>query len=43
MCIVIVVMAAVWTNGLWPSGDGGGTMKKETKKEVETVVNNYPR
>jgi hypothetical protein len=24
-------------------GDGGGTMKKETKKEVETVANNYLR
>jgi hypothetical protein len=24
-------------------GDGGGTVKKESKKEVETVANNYPR
>jgi hypothetical protein len=24
-------------------GDGGGTLKKESKKEVETVANNYPR
>jgi hypothetical protein len=24
-------------------GDGGGTVKKELKKEVETVANNYPR
>ena len=43
MCIVIVVMAAVWPIGLWCRGDGGGTVKKESKKEVETVANNYPR
>jgi hypothetical protein len=43
MCIVIVVMAAVWPTGLWRRGDGGGTVKKELKKEVKTVVNNYPR
>jgi hypothetical protein len=24
-------------------GDGGGTVKKESKKEIETVANNYPR
>jgi hypothetical protein len=24
-------------------GDGGGTVKKESKKEVVTVANNYPR
>jgi hypothetical protein len=24
-------------------GDGGGTVKKETEKKVETVANNYPR
>jgi hypothetical protein len=24
-------------------GDGGGTVKKESKQEVETVANNYPR
>jgi hypothetical protein len=35
MCIVIVVMAAVWPIGLWRRGDGGGTVKKESKKEVE--------
>jgi hypothetical protein len=29
--------------GLWRRGDGGGTVKKEAKKKVETVVNNYPR
>jgi hypothetical protein len=29
--------------GLWRRGDGGGTVKKESNKEVETVVNNYPR
>ena len=29
--------------GLWRRGDGGGTVKKESKKEVETVANNYPR
>jgi hypothetical protein len=29
--------------GLWRRGDFGGTVKKESKKEVETVVNNYPR
>jgi hypothetical protein len=28
---------------LWRRGDGGGTVKKASKKEVETVVNNYPR
>jgi hypothetical protein len=27
----------------WTWGDGGGTVKKESKKEVETVVNNYQR
>ena len=43
MCIVIVVMAAVWPIGLWLWGDGGGTVKKESKKEGETVANNYPR
>ena len=43
MCIVIVVMAAVWPIVLWRTGDGGGTVKKESKKEVETVANNYPR
>jgi hypothetical protein len=43
MCIVIVVMAAVWTILLWLRGDGGGTVKKESKKEVETVANNHPR
>jgi hypothetical protein len=40
---VIVVMAAVWPIGLWCRGDGGGTVKKESKKEVETIANNYPR
>jgi hypothetical protein len=30
-------------NGLWRRGDGGGTVKREWKKEVETVANNYPR
>jgi hypothetical protein len=29
--------------GLWRRGDGGSTVKKESKKEVETVANNYPR
>jgi hypothetical protein len=29
--------------GLWRRGDGGGTVKKESKKEVETVANNYSR
>jgi hypothetical protein len=29
--------------GPWCRGDGGGTVKKESKKEVETVTNNYPR
>jgi hypothetical protein len=24
-------------------GDGGGTVKNESRKEVETVENNYPR
>jgi hypothetical protein len=44
MCIVIVVMSAVWPIGLWLRGDGGGTVKKESKKEVETVTNYcYPR
>jgi hypothetical protein len=43
MCIVIVVMAAVWPIGLWHMGDGGGTVKKESKKDFETVANNYPR
>jgi hypothetical protein len=28
---------------LWRRGDGGGTVKKESKEEVETVVNNYLR
>jgi hypothetical protein len=36
-------MAAVWNIGFWRWGDGEGTVKKELKKEVETVVNNYPR
>jgi hypothetical protein len=35
MCTVIVVMAAVRLTGLWCKGDGGGTVKKESKKEVE--------
>jgi len=30
-------------NGLRRRGDGGGTVKKESKKKVETVANNYPR
>jgi hypothetical protein len=30
-----IVMAAVWPIGPWRSGDGGGTVKKESKKEVE--------
>jgi hypothetical protein len=34
MCIVIV-MAAVWLIGPWRRGDGGGTVKKESKKGVE--------
>jgi hypothetical protein len=29
--------------GLWRRGDVGGTVKKESKKEVQTVANNYPR
>ena len=29
--------------GLWRRGDDGGTVKKESKKEVETVANNYTR
>jgi hypothetical protein len=29
--------------GTWCRGDGGGTVKKESKKEVETFANNYPR
>jgi hypothetical protein len=29
--------------GLWRRGDGGGTVKKESEKEVGTVVNNCPR
>jgi hypothetical protein len=40
---MIVVMAAVWHIGPWRRGDGGGTVKKESKKEVEIVANNYPR
>jgi hypothetical protein len=36
-------MAAVWPIGPWLRGDGGGTVKKESKKEVETVANNYLR
>jgi hypothetical protein len=28
-------MAAVWPIGLGGRGDGGGTVKKESKKEVE--------
>jgi hypothetical protein len=43
MCIVIVVMAAVWPIGLWRRGDGGGTVKKASRKVVETVASNYPR
>jgi hypothetical protein len=43
MCIVIVVMAAVWPIGLRRRGDGGGTVKKESKKEVKTVAINCPR
>jgi hypothetical protein len=43
MCIVIVVMAAVWPIGLWSRGDGGGTVKKESKKEFEKVAKDYPR
>jgi hypothetical protein len=43
MYIVIVVIAAVWPIGLWRRGDGGGTVKKELKTEVETVANNCPR
>jgi hypothetical protein len=43
MCVVIVVMATVWPIGLWRRGDGEGTVKNESKKEVETVSNNYPR
>jgi hypothetical protein len=39
MRIVIVVMAAVGPIGLWRRGDGGGTVKKESKKEVEMVPN----
>jgi hypothetical protein len=39
MCKVIVVMAAVWHIGLWRRGDGGGTVKKESKKEVEMELN----
>jgi hypothetical protein len=42
MCIVIV-MAAVWPIGPLLRCDGGGSVKKESKKEVETVTNNYPR
>jgi hypothetical protein len=30
-----IVMAAVWPIGPWRSGDGGGTVKKKSKKEVE--------
>jgi hypothetical protein len=29
--------------GLWRRGDGGGTVKKESEKDVETVANDYPR
>jgi len=29
--------------GFWRRADGGGTVKKESKKEVETVANNYLR
>jgi hypothetical protein len=28
---------------LWRRGDGGDTVKKGSKKEAETVANNYPR
>jgi hypothetical protein len=35
-------MATVWLIGLWRRGNGEGTVKKELKKEVETVANNYP-
>jgi hypothetical protein len=38
-CIVYLVMLI----GLWRRGDGGCTVKKESKKYVETVANNYPR
>ena len=37
MCIVIVVMAAVWPIGLWRRGDGGGTVKKESKKRSKQL------
>jgi hypothetical protein len=30
-----IVTAAVWPLGPWRRGDGGGTVKKESKKEVE--------
>jgi hypothetical protein len=32
MCLVIVVMAAVWPIVLWRMCDGGGSVKKESKK-----------
>jgi hypothetical protein len=37
MCIVIIVMAAVWPIGLWRRGDGGGTVKKESKKRSKQL------
>jgi hypothetical protein len=43
MCIVIVVMAAVWPIELWRRGAGGDIVKKKSKEVVETVANNYPR
>jgi hypothetical protein len=38
-----IVMAAVWPIVPWRRGDGEGTVKKESNKEVERVANNYPR
>jgi hypothetical protein len=37
MCIVIVVMAAVWPIGLWRRVDGGGAVKKECNVMLNTV------
>jgi hypothetical protein len=40
--IIILIVYLDMLIGLWRRGDGGGAVKKESKKEVETVANNYP-
>jgi hypothetical protein len=39
--IIIRIVYLDMLIGLWRRGDGGGTVKKESKKDVETVANNY--